>query len=61
MQAVTSDPFPATYSERVRKVGVVNTKNKLITSIAGALLDGPAALSSYLIRNFITEGFTSRT
>ena len=58
MQEVTSDPFPATYSERVRKVGVVNTRNKLMTAVAGALLDGPAALRSYLIRNFITEGFT---
>ena len=29
MQAVTSDPFPATYSDRVRKVGVVNAKNKV--------------------------------
>ena len=57
MQAVTSDPFPATYSERVRSVGVVNAKNKLITGIAGRLLDGPAALRTYMIRNFITEGF----
>jgi 5-(hydroxymethyl)furfural/furfural oxidase len=57
MREVTSDPFPATYSDRVRKVGVVNTKNKLLTSIAGTLLDGPSALRSYLIRNLITEGF----
>jgi 5-(hydroxymethyl)furfural/furfural oxidase len=57
MQAVSSDPFPASYSERVRKVGVVNTKNKLLTSAIGVLLDGPAMLRSYLIRNIITEGF----
>jgi len=57
MRAVTSDPFPATYSDRVRKVGVVNTRNKVLTSIAGTLLDGPPALRSYLIRNLITEGF----
>ena len=57
MQAATSDPFPASYSERVRSVGVVNARNKLITGIAGRLLDGPAALRTYLIRNFITEGF----
>ena len=57
MQAVSSDPFPASYSERVRKVGVVNTKNRLLTSAIGSLLDGPAALRSYLIRNVITEGF----
>jgi len=58
MQAVTSDPFPASYSERVRKVGVVNTKNKLITGAAGIILDGPAVLRALLIRKFITEGFS---
>jgi 5-(hydroxymethyl)furfural/furfural oxidase len=57
MQAVTSDPFPASYSERVRKVGTVNAKNKLLTGLAGIMLDGPSALRTYLIRNFITEGF----
>jgi 5-(hydroxymethyl)furfural/furfural oxidase len=55
MQAATSDPFPASYTDRVRKIGVVNTKNRILTSIAGTLLDGPAALRSYLIRNLITE------
>ena len=44
MQAVSSDPFPASYSERVRKVGVVNTRNRLMTAGIGMLLDGPAAL-----------------
>ncbi len=61
MQAVSSDPFPASYSERVRKVGVVNTRNKLLTSAIGVLLDGPAALRSYLIRKVITEGFQYET
>jgi 5-(hydroxymethyl)furfural/furfural oxidase len=57
MQSVTADPFPASYSDRVRRIGVVNTKNRILTSIAGTLLDGPAALRGYLIRNLITEGF----
>ena len=60
MQAVATDPFPATYSDRVRKLGIVNTKNKIITRVAGRLLDGPAALRTYLVRNVITEGFTVR-
>jgi 5-(hydroxymethyl)furfural/furfural oxidase len=55
MQAATSDPFPASYTDRVRRIGVVNAKNKILTRIAGTLLDGPAALRSYLIRNLITE------
>jgi 5-(hydroxymethyl)furfural/furfural oxidase len=57
MREVTSDPFPATYSDRVRKIGVVNARNKLMTQIAGRLLDGPEPLRRYLIRNLITEGF----
>ncbi len=57
MRAVSSDPFPASYSERVRKVGVVNSRNRILTGVAGALLDGPASLRSYLIRKVITEGY----
>ncbi len=58
LQAVTDKPFPASYSDRVRKIGVVNAKNKILTTIAAALMDGPAALRSYMIDNFVVEGFT---
>jgi 5-(hydroxymethyl)furfural/furfural oxidase len=58
MQAVTENPFPASYSDKVRQVGLINTKNKLITDALAKLLDGPAALRSYLIRKLIMEGFT---
>jgi 5-(hydroxymethyl)furfural/furfural oxidase len=58
MQEVSADPFPATYSDRVRKIGVVNTQNKLITKVAGLLMDGPDALRKALIEKVITEGFT---
>ncbi len=58
LQAVTDKPFPASYSDRVRKIGVVNTKNRILTSIAAALMDGPAALRHAMIDNFIVEGFT---
>ena len=58
MQAVTSDPFPASYSDRVRKVGVVNTKNRILTSVMAKLLDGPAALRRVLMEKFILEGYT---
>jgi 5-(hydroxymethyl)furfural/furfural oxidase len=57
LSAVTSDPFPASYSERVKKVGEVNARNRLITSVLAKLLDGPAALRRYLIDTFIVEGF----
>ena len=58
MQAVTSDVFPASYSDKVRQIGVVNKKNKFITNVMSKLLDGPAALRQMLIRKFIMEGFT---
>jgi 5-(hydroxymethyl)furfural/furfural oxidase len=57
IQAATSDPFPASYSERVKKVGIVNAKNRLLTDVLAKLLDGPAALRSALIDRFIVEGF----
>ncbi len=58
LQAVTDKPFPASYTDRVRKIGVVNTRNKVLTSIAAMLMDGPAALRHAMIDNFIVEGFT---
>jgi 5-(hydroxymethyl)furfural/furfural oxidase len=58
LKGVTDKPFPASYSDRVRKIGVVNTKNKVLTAIAAALMDGPAALRHYMIDTFVVEGFT---
>lgn len=58
LRAVTDKPFPAAYSDRVRKIGVVNTKNRMLTAFAAALMDGPAALRHYMIDNFVVEGFT---
>ena len=58
LQAVTDKPFPASYSDRVRKIGVVNAKNRVLTAIAAALMDGPAALRRYMIDTFVVEGFT---
>jgi len=58
IKAVTDKPFPASYSDRVRKIGVVNTKNKVLTTIAAAMMDGPAALRHFMIDNFVVEGFT---
>ena len=58
LRAVTDVPFPASYSDRVRKIGVVNAKNKVLTAIAAMMMDGPAALRRYMIDNFIVEGFT---
>ncbi len=58
MQEAISDPFPASYSDKVRQVGEINTKNKILTGIMARLLDGPGFLRRLLIRNVIMEGFT---
>ena len=58
LRAVTDKPFPASYSDRVRRIGVVNAKNRVLTAIAAALMDGPGALRSYMIDTFVVEGFT---
>ena len=58
MQAVSSNIFSASYSDRVRQVGVVNKKNELVTSLMARLLDGPEILRRILVNTFIQEGFT---
>lgn len=58
MRAVTDAPFPSAFSERVRRVSQANLKNKALTTVAAAMLDGPAALRRYMVNNFISEGFT---
>jgi 5-(hydroxymethyl)furfural/furfural oxidase len=58
LQAVTDKPFPASYSDRVRKIGVVNVRNRIFAAIAATLMDGPSALRSTMIDRFVVEGFT---
>jgi 5-(hydroxymethyl)furfural/furfural oxidase len=58
MRGVMSDPFPASYSDKVRQVGEINTKNRVLTGILAKLLDGPGFLRRMLIKNLIMEGFT---
>lgn len=58
LRAVTTDPFPASYSDKVRQVGLINRKNRILTDVMARLLDGPQGLRSFLIRKLIMEGFT---
>ena len=57
LSAVTSDPFPASYSERVKKVGAVNTRNRVITAALARLMDASAALRRTLIDRLIVESY----
>ena len=42
----------------MRAIGVVNTKNRMLTSLFAPFLDGPAALRRYIVEKFVVEGFT---
>ncbi|QPC92619.1 GMC family oxidoreductase [Mesorhizobium sp. INR15] len=58
LRAQVTDFFPSSYSERIRDLGKVSTKNLVLTGILAQLLDGPAALRKALIRHVVTEGAT---
>jgi len=58
VKSVADTPFPASYTDKVRKIGVVNSRNRALTSVIARLLDGPQALRRYMIENFVVEGFT---
>jgi 5-(hydroxymethyl)furfural/furfural oxidase len=55
LKAVTSDPFPASFTDKIRKVGTYNTKNRILTRIGATLMDGPTFLRQAIIRGFIME------
>ena len=57
MRRVTDTPFPAAYSDKVRAIGVVNAKNRLLTQLVAHLLDGPASLRRYVIEKFVVENY----
>jgi 5-(hydroxymethyl)furfural/furfural oxidase len=57
LREATSDPFPASYTERVRAIGVVNDKNRRLTNVVARLLDGPGWLRKWMIDRFIVEGY----
>jgi 5-(hydroxymethyl)furfural/furfural oxidase len=58
LQRVTSDPFPASWGDKVRQISNVTTKNKLITDIAAEVMDGPAPLRRWFMKTFVTDGLT---
>ncbi len=55
LRAVTSDPFAAFYSQRIRKYFAVNRRNRVVMEGLAKLLDGPGALRSALIHRVVTE------
>ena len=55
LSAVTSDTFPASFTDKIRNVGTYNTKNRILTRVGATLMDGPAFLRRAIIRGFIME------
>ncbi len=55
LKAITSNVFPASFTDKVRKVGDVNLKNKILTTVGAWMLDGPAPLRQFMFRSFIME------
>ena len=55
LKAITSDVFPASFTDKVRKVGDVNMKNRILTTLGAWMLDGPASLRQFMLRSFIME------
>jgi 5-(hydroxymethyl)furfural/furfural oxidase len=56
LRAVTSPPFPTSYTERYKRLAAVNRKNFLLTGAIGLGLDGPGFARKWLLRNVITDG-----
>jgi 5-(hydroxymethyl)furfural/furfural oxidase len=56
LRAAVSQLFPATLTDRVRKVNAIKRSNFYKTAVLGAVMDTSAALRGALIRNVITPG-----
>jgi 5-(hydroxymethyl)furfural/furfural oxidase len=56
LKEVVRFPFGARWSPKTRRASAVNAKNRVMMGVAGMMLDGPAPLREYLIREHINEG-----
>ncbi len=56
LAAMTSDLFPSSFTDKIRKVSDVTLRNRIITGIGALLLDGPAPLRRFMLRNFVMDG-----
>ncbi|MGD9942027.1 MAG: GMC family oxidoreductase [Burkholderiaceae bacterium] len=53
---VATEPFPASFSPRLRRASQINRRNALLLGLVGRLLDGPAPLRRWLMSSAITRG-----
>jgi 5-(hydroxymethyl)furfural/furfural oxidase len=57
LKAITGAPFPAYYSDRVKKYFSINRRNAAMTSILARMLDGPAVLRQWCLDNLMLEKY----
>ena len=55
VRAISSDPFPAIWGEKVRQFGNRSARNTLLTDIAARLLDGPGLLRRVMLDRFVID------
>ncbi|WP_218510372.1 GMC family oxidoreductase [Variovorax sp. dw_308] len=55
LSAITEHPFLASYGEKVRQIGMLSKRNKVLTDVLAACLDGPAPLRKFLFENVIRD------
>jgi 5-(hydroxymethyl)furfural/furfural oxidase len=60
LKSITSNVFPASFTDKVRKVGDVNLKNRILTTLGAWMLDGPGPLRQFMFRTFIMESSSIR-
>ncbi len=58
LKAITGAPFPAYYSDRVKKYFSITRTNAALTGVLARVLDGPPALRQWAIDNLMLEKYT---
>ncbi|MBA3054541.1 MAG: glucose dehydrogenase [Sphingomonadales bacterium] len=56
LDGLVGHAFPASYSEKVRQIGSITLRNRILTRIAALALDGPAPLRRLFIEKLVMEG-----
>ena len=55
LATITADPFPTCFNDRIRRVNARSLKNRALTQLGAALLDGPEAVRRFFIDQFVIE------
>ena len=58
IRSLVNEVFPASFSERVRKLNRYSKGNWVRSAVGTALLDGPAQFRRYIINRWVTPGIT---